>query len=171
MFRGGDYVDKDGFFDNQPQSRDKSHNLDVSDINRKQKSKLGNAGRMMMENGGDRSSPTKEFYRDGAYGEHGRFKELKAKVNKGSSSRDTLQVEDITGPRKNIYGKINEQPYNYNPEYVAGENMKPWKQFNKIRKRKQQYPDTKIYSFEPPEMPTKEPSIKNSSANFMDAIR
>ena len=104
-------------------SRDKSHNLDVSDINKKrQKSRLGNAGRAMMD-----GSVVKEYFKDGAYGEHNRFKELKAKVNRGSPIRDTLQVEDITGPRKNIFGKVNEQPYNYNPEFVAGENKRPWK--------------------------------------------
>ena len=50
MFRGGDYVDKEGFFGPGPASRDKNYSFDVSDINRKkEKSKLGNAGRMMMD--------------------------------------------------------------------------------------------------------------------------
>lgn len=41
MFRGGDYVDKDGFFD----TKSGRNNMDVSDINvKKPKGTLGNAG-------------------------------------------------------------------------------------------------------------------------------
>jgi len=43
MFRGGDYVDKEGFFD--PKHKNKNANLDVSDINGKRpNATLGNAG-------------------------------------------------------------------------------------------------------------------------------